>query len=108
VGGEGEPLGENFPDLRILFRPHALPGGWRDVMAKRPIYVLSLFCAVFLTFVGGYLLWRDRRREIRLVEMRTQFVSSVSHDLKTPLTAIRMFAEIMQMQGLANPRTVAL
>jgi len=47
--------------------------------------------------------WRDIRREQRLAEMRSQFVSSVSHELKTPLTAIRMFAETMLMGRLTDP-----
>src|SRR4029077_13138057 len=32
-----------------------------------------------------------------MAEMRSHFVASVSHELKTPLTAIRMFAETLAM-----------
>src|SRR4029453_535380 len=52
---------------------------------------------------GAYLLWRDVRRELRVAELRSEFVSSVSHELKTPLTAIRMFAETLRMGRPADP-----
>ncbi len=37
--------------------------------------------------------------------MRSQFVSSVSHELKTPLTAIRMFAETLRLGRSRNKKT---
>jgi signal transduction histidine kinase len=40
---------------------------------------------------------------MRVVRMRSDFVSSVSHELKTPLTAIRMFAETLRMQERPDP-----
>src|SRR4029077_11184666 len=46
-------------------------------------------------------------RERRMPEMRSQFVSSVSHELKTPLTSIRMFAETLQMNDSTPPETRA-
>jgi signal transduction histidine kinase len=40
-----------------------------------------------------------------MTELRSQFVSSVSHELKTPLTGIRMLAETLQMPGVADSQT---
>jgi signal transduction histidine kinase len=46
---------------------------------------------------------RDVDREVKVAEMRSHFVASVSHELKTPLTAIRMFAETLDEGRSANP-----
>jgi signal transduction histidine kinase len=104
VGGEeGESLGESLPGLRVRFvsTPNTETGVGAGL--QRTFYVLSLLLVLGLTVVGGYLVWRDVRRELRVAELRSQFVSSVSHELKTPLTSIRMFAETLQMRGSADP-----
>lgn len=44
---------------------------------------------------GAWLIWRARTRESQLAQQRVSFVNQVSHELKTPLTNIRMYADLM-------------
>jgi len=92
----GPNFGDNFPGLKVAFAVEPAA----NATGKRWFYLLALVVACSTTVLGGYLLWRDLRRELRMAEMRTQFVSSVSHELKTPLTAIRMFADTLRMRRL--------
>jgi signal transduction histidine kinase len=54
-----------------------------------------------LTVVGAALfglafyLYREHTREMKLAEQRVNFVNQVSHELKTPLTNIRLYAELL-------------
>jgi len=45
---------------------------------------------------------RVARRELTLAEMKSSFVAGVSHELKTPLAAIRLFAETLQSGRVAS------
>ena len=45
---------------------------------------------------------RAAAREVRVAEMKSNFVSSVSHDLKTPLALIQLFAETLELGRLKN------
>jgi len=101
---DGELLGPTIPGLKVVFEGATGPGlagGWNG---RQSFYLGALLLGVSATLFVGYLLWRDVRREVNLSEMRTQFVSNVSHELKTPLTSIRMFAETLQAGRPEDPR----
>jgi signal transduction histidine kinase len=104
---EGLSLGPNFPGMKMVFADNQ-EALFSELWIVQPVfYLLALFLILGVTLFGAYLLWRDVRREVRMAEMRSQFVSSVSHELKTPLTAIRMFAETMRMGRSKDPKTHA-
>jgi two-component system phosphate regulon sensor histidine kinase PhoR len=42
------------------------------------------------------------RRESSVAQLQTEFVNKVSHDLRTPLTSIRLFVETLQSGRLAD------
>jgi len=102
---DGLNLGPNFKDAKISFdanQEEMFPDPWR---IQPVFYWLALFLILGITLFGAYILWRDVRREVQMAEMRSQFVSSVSHELKTPLTAIRMFAETLRLGRSKDKKT---
>jgi nitrogen-specific signal transduction histidine kinase len=63
--------------------------------------VLAFISIVLLTGISAYLLVRDSHRRAALADLRSQFVANVSHELKTPLAAIRMYAETLALHRAA-------
>jgi signal transduction histidine kinase len=51
--------------------------------------------ALALALLAAYF-WREHTRELREAAQRVTFVNQVSHELKTPLTNIRIYAEMME------------
>ena len=53
--------------------------------------------------LGFFAIYQSTRTLVELSERRSMFVSSVTHELKTPLTNIRMYIEMLD-QGIAPNR----
>ncbi len=67
-------------------------------------YVFGVLILTFVatTIVGSIATVGVLYREARLAKLQTDFVNKVSHDLRTPLTSIRMFVETLQMGRLSQ------
>lgn len=73
-----------------------------DIYVKRRswTYGIALILLLGAMLLGILLILRDILREKRLSHLRSEFVSNVTHELKTPLTSIHLFAESVLLDRL--------
>ncbi len=80
-----------FQDFELVLTVANLPIG----PEVRVIDMLLLIMSAVLV-VGSFGIYRLGACQIRLAKQQTDFVSAVSHELKTPLTSIRMYGELLR------------
>ena len=69
---------------------------------------LSLSILMTLIIIGGSVFaLRAAAREMKLSQMKTDFVSNVSHELRTPLSSIRVFGELQRLGLVRDPAKVS-
>ena len=97
------PLGTQLPHLSLaIVNPLADPDPLDEVIRTRSRRHVGYTSAlVVLLGVGLLATIRGAARARELAQLKSDFVSTVSHELKTPLTSIRMFAEMLE-QGVAK------
>ena len=88
------PLEKGFSGLEMELDPDRSFSGDRAPVA---MIAGGIGLILVLTVLSGYLFIHGVNRDLQMAEMRSHFVASVSHELKTPLTAIRMFAETLSL-----------
>jgi len=95
--------------LDLSYRPTPLP--WKffvshsdminvETTAQREIliYGVLLIVIVGLMLFGALLIVRDIYRESETTRIKTEFVHNISHELKTPLTLIRLYGETLKLK----------
>ncbi|MCA9677501.1 MAG: HAMP domain-containing histidine kinase, partial [Myxococcales bacterium] len=97
------PLGASMPHLILaIVHDRDLPDPLDDVIGSRSRRHLLLSGGLGVLLAIGLLATiRAAARERELARLQSHFVSTVSHELKTPLTSIRMFAEMLR-EGVAG------
>ncbi|MBL4637774.1 MAG: HAMP domain-containing histidine kinase, partial [Proteobacteria bacterium] len=84
-------LSAPLSEVQLLFSITQLPAGPGGVVIKWLAFILAAVLSI-----GFYLMYRLVLSQINLANQQQDFVSSVSHELKTPLTSIRMYGEMLR------------
>ena len=96
-------FGEALPHLALhLVNPVIDPNPLDEVIgarSRRHFFYTSALAIMLGLGIIATIFGAARARE--LAQLKSDFVSTVSHELKTPLTSIRMFAEMLE-QGVAQ------
>ncbi len=66
------------------------------LISRRGIYFFMFLLIGGILIFGSILTVRTVSRELELARMKSDFVSTISHEFKSPLTSIRQLAEMLQ------------
>jgi len=96
-------LGSEFPEYRL--EPTDRFVSQLDGVFHRPIAIQIAITVLPLASLLGVMwaLARVARREMAVAQLKSVFVADVSHELKTPLALIRMFAETLMGGRVTQP-----
>ncbi len=74
---------------------------WPKLSTRFYLNILSGSLFIFST-LGLFWIYRSSAAQVRLSQKRQDFVAAISHELKTPLTSIRMYSEMLEDDWVGN------
>jgi len=105
IEGRGVAAVFRNPELVAFLTPEAVPEG--GVEGEFEVYGRTMLVAARrLPTDGVVAVFTDLTELRRLDRVRTEFVANASHELKTPLTAIRGFGETLVESGIPEDTRV--
>ena len=85
--------GDEFWRLRVWPKDPDAP--YRTVKTRRSLYVALVVLACASLVVGTALTLRTLRRDLAVAQLKSQFVSAVSHEFRSPLAGIRQLSDML-------------
>jgi signal transduction histidine kinase len=96
------PFPENLPKLKLLLSENK-PGFIETLLkAGSGIYLFIFILIALLMLLGIVFTIYSLNVELRVNRLKSEFISNVSHELKSPLTSIRMMAEMLHHKRVST------
>ncbi len=90
-----------FPNTLYKWLLQIVPRNYTElelsVSNRRRTNLLFIVASMLLIFISLAIIFNTWQRDRQLRKLKEDFISNVSHELKTPLSLIRMFSEMLVM-----------
>jgi len=91
-----EDFDENYPPWKINVYLKNPGSAEKQFNFRRNIYILTVAVVMAALLFGGFFAIRSTAKELELAKLKSEFVSTVSHEFRTPLTSIRYLADLLR------------
>jgi two-component system phosphate regulon sensor histidine kinase PhoR len=74
-----------------------------DLVQRRTRFnILIILLIDFVLVIAAIFIYRSLRQEMKLAQLKSEFISNVSHEIRTPLAIINMYSETLSMNRIKD------